>query len=286
MDSDSPSNEKKDYNSDEESDDDNVPKLAPIKKESRLPNRGRTVPIKQKYSDDDDEEDDDDDSGDYDTKLTPLPRVEVDDKKLKTIKREKKDDKQKSHYEPQIKTEHDDKDSKHIKKESKKEIKKQEIKKKKELKLDNPITAPDNQGVYYPKKKDVISYTKKRPHLILRDNDGRLYGRMPPNPLMDAMLKSGELSDDTDFFAWVYLPSQQIQGNRRNNDTRTNDIKNGDDLQFPAIGDRFNLYSYIHIRDPPITRVVVIGFPEKIRQFGRSADVILQVIPINNKRDI
>lgn len=135
--------------------------------------------------------------------------------------------------------------------------------------------------VYYPRKNAVIEIIKSNPSGILADGDGRLYGLMPDNPVIEGLLKSSEFRDNM-VEVWVYLPQEQKGTFVDRSRKRRRYLLEGELLTLPNVGDKITLYNYI---DGKIHADITIhSYPERVTRTSKTAALVVIVEKFYKKK--
>ena len=138
------------------------------------------------------------------------------------------------------------------------------------------IKATKTKKTYYPKRNDVSKLVRTDPSNIYLDADGRIYGFMSANPVLDDLLDSGEVDNQTKFEMWVYLPTHRKgEFAKLNDELYGKQLTTDEILDMPEEGQSYILMNYTDHQ--PVYEIVAIAYPEGLRRNGRSAALIVGI---------
>jgi predicted RNA-binding protein (virulence factor B family) len=138
--------------------------------------------------------------------------------------------------------------------------------------------------IYHPTRKDIIAFIKENPWKVFVDDNGRIYGPMPSNEFSKSLFKDGTVDPETMFLCWIYLPFNKQGTFVDKTLTPGNTLTSDEFLQFPQIGDEFELFKYV--TKESIGTVKLSSLPEKITPRSRSTSAIFEVLSVNRKRKV
>lgn len=139
---------------------------------------------------------------------------------------------------------------------------------------------------FYPKKNEVVRLVREYPDHCLYDAEGRIYGPMPKNPVMDKLMETTDYDPKTMIEAWMYMPYREsglFVERSRDRKTPYNMLTVDKMLEFPKEGEEYDLYGFLS--DTKVCRMRLDKYLERIRRRSRTGAVLFSVVKVYSEKD-
>jgi hypothetical protein len=125
----------------------------------------------------------------------------------------------------------------------------------------------------HPKQQDAIHLILDHPERVYVDQRGRLYGPMPPNPLLERMIETGDVDFKKTMHFWVFLPRWESGYFVKGHPNRYN-MSPEEANYLPEEGEELVMMGYLSRKKEFVARIEMI--PEQYGIKDRTGSVVLR----------